>query len=536
MADVRFDTAYAFSATGAPIGRTMAVRLNDVINVKDWGAVGDGVADDKPAIQAAVDYAMTLNPAPNGGAIVFIPKGTYKIGTPPLILAKTQGCIKVIGAGRDATILKGNWAGTTPAGTDRGFLVYREWVNGMGDSLVYLGNLTIWNESQVANTGAFLLEVDSNSACIENCHFHGVIGADCAGGVAGGSFGTSINNCKFTCSIPMGAANSTKPGPAAGTVGLRVPQGQTLNCQAEGFNIGFGMLGNQALIGCSASRCNIGIYLGTSQDGDDQVAAADTVMANRIDRCIQGIRCNNFTGTVAGNVIAGTTGPADPATIQSISWGASGGGTATVTTSFAHNLPVGTTKLVLVTKPTGWTPDNSGDQIVTCTRTGTNTFTYSLGADPGAPFTSGTWNHPLKYGVSVRISRGGFWAANVLSARVSTASFDMNNDGATGASHHSLCVSMRGLYGWIPTADRSFTAGTDFVNCGKVGTVPSGALQAPVAFINFADLGSAGVSEGREFTVVDAQTQRSFGGTIAGGSSTNHYKVRDNGTNWIRVG
>ncbi len=43
-----------------------------VYNVLGYGAVGDGVNDDAPAIQAAIDDAAT-----NGGGIVFIPEGTY---------------------------------------------------------------------------------------------------------------------------------------------------------------------------------------------------------------------------------------------------------------------------------------------------------------------------------------------------------------------------------------------------------------------------------------------------------------------------
>lgn len=43
------------------------------VNIKDYGAIGDGIADDTAAIQAALDAVGTT-----GGA-VFVPQGTYKI-------------------------------------------------------------------------------------------------------------------------------------------------------------------------------------------------------------------------------------------------------------------------------------------------------------------------------------------------------------------------------------------------------------------------------------------------------------------------
>ncbi len=60
------------AGTGAQV-RSVQSKLRDVVSVKDFGAVGDGIADDTAAIQAAVNYASTI------GANVFFTSGIYKI-------------------------------------------------------------------------------------------------------------------------------------------------------------------------------------------------------------------------------------------------------------------------------------------------------------------------------------------------------------------------------------------------------------------------------------------------------------------------
>ena len=70
---------YNQGGTGAQ-DRTLTSKLQDFVSVKDFGAVGDGVADDTAAIQAALTNAFN-----NGGGNVFVPSGEY-ITTSPLII------------------------------------------------------------------------------------------------------------------------------------------------------------------------------------------------------------------------------------------------------------------------------------------------------------------------------------------------------------------------------------------------------------------------------------------------------------------
>ena len=80
------------TATGSTTPRTLANRFADVVNVKDFGAVGDGVTDDTAAIQAAI----------NAGLNVFLPSGTYKTTSKLTITNNDQ---VITGAGRSTKIV-----------------------------------------------------------------------------------------------------------------------------------------------------------------------------------------------------------------------------------------------------------------------------------------------------------------------------------------------------------------------------------------------------------------------------------------------
>ena len=74
------------------VARTGQSKFSDTVSVKDFGAVGNGVADDRAAIQAAIDTQKR----------VYFPEGTYRVGS--AIGCYYQGQI-LYGDGRNKTVI-----------------------------------------------------------------------------------------------------------------------------------------------------------------------------------------------------------------------------------------------------------------------------------------------------------------------------------------------------------------------------------------------------------------------------------------------
>lgn len=89
------------AGTGA-VATTVQTKLRESVSVKDFGAVGDGVADDTAAINSAITAVSTT------GGKVFFPKGTYKV-TSTITITSSAG-VTLEGESRTASVIKTNQA------------------------------------------------------------------------------------------------------------------------------------------------------------------------------------------------------------------------------------------------------------------------------------------------------------------------------------------------------------------------------------------------------------------------------------------
>jgi len=102
IAEINTDLAFSTGSTlvgniqpgtGA-VARTVNAKLREMVSVKDFGAVGNGVTDDTAAIQAAITATSA--------GIILIPEGTYKVSS---TISWTKNNIYVEGEGQGATYI-----------------------------------------------------------------------------------------------------------------------------------------------------------------------------------------------------------------------------------------------------------------------------------------------------------------------------------------------------------------------------------------------------------------------------------------------
>jgi hypothetical protein len=152
-----FNETTPFLSTGSTATINLQNRFAEVRNVKDFGAIGDGVADDTAAIQAAITAAGV-------SGTVILPKGTYLLSATLNALTNQN----IIGDGPNQTILRRftDYGDTLRfanigAGSVRNIWFYH-------GTMPSAGFTSLTNK---ATSGAHLHIVASQGAVIEDCWF-----------------------------------------------------------------------------------------------------------------------------------------------------------------------------------------------------------------------------------------------------------------------------------------------------------------------------------------------------------------------------
>lgn len=195
------------------VARTVQDKVRETASVKDFGAVGDGVADDTAAIQAAINAVLT----PGGGTLYF-PDGAYKLSAKLTIPFSTGWRIR--GQSRAGTLLRQS-AANTPILSLEGHLTHSWEISDIGFT---------WSAAQPAtNTNAIAIRMGTGVAGqtlfnwqVRRCTFANgfrAIAADATNSPT--VWGIRISDCSFGGSM-TGAAFFAVPTPAIGQPNIAI--------------------------------------------------------------------------------------------------------------------------------------------------------------------------------------------------------------------------------------------------------------------------------------------------------------------------
>lgn len=231
------------TATGTTTPRTLSDRFADELNLRDFGAVGDGAADDTAAIQAWFSAVVA------SGKEGFAPAGTYKV-TSPIVFdyvncalsgftLRGEGVQKTIftstittaGAAAFSIVTSGGTVGTPAIGVytkiyQIGFLsnfagsTFRVGYQDFSDQQ-NLVRLECWISNSSDAAGANCLEMNSCYGC--NIEYNGGLGA-----TANAGDNLRLRQCSFAHFFVSvgGTATAGPPAGVAGTgVGIRITGG-----------------------------------------------------------------------------------------------------------------------------------------------------------------------------------------------------------------------------------------------------------------------------------------------------------------------
>ena len=338
------------------VKRTLQDKLSDIINVKDFGAVGDGVTDDTAAIQAAVNSLSSGQTVTGLGATFvvtsvnlksnmifenfkFITKAGSVNGVSPVTVGNYSGETSVNNIIIRNVNVDGNRVNQTSVdiptfGEDGGRHGFRMGVTGKNYPIT---NLLIENctATNCASYGLLFFAKPSTNVMVKNCNF---TWNRCVGVAAYNLYHVFFENCRFDNN---GLTVGTSSGALAGQgfdletygVGFESKNITFLNCTAlqnanSGMNLieiasplttGFIITDNIKFIGCefdagigAGPPTNSGLILtsniGTASDGAryQNISIVDCKISNMTLRAVNGANISGGSIYNSGLTYLGT--------------------------------------------------------------------------------------------------------------------------------------------------------------------------------------------------------------------------------------
>lgn len=260
-------------------------RLNDWVNVLDYGAIGDGDNDDTAAIQAAINVALAASTLTKS-AHVFFPPGRYEVRAPGLVCSDNARGVMLVGAGRHATEIRFQtgstvhgltWENATAYGKGGGIRDMKLWGPAAASvfDLVYVSNWQTWRMTNVEATVCTrncLSLWDVTDIGVQDCTLTHAAGSGLYIDATGGNISTTVN--------VTGGYIANNTGPGADALGLTITftgtvfESNGIGTGAEGLRF---RMGTVSCLGCYWED-NAGDDLNTGYDAVQTYGTAAVVV------------------------------------------------------------------------------------------------------------------------------------------------------------------------------------------------------------------------------------------------------------------
>jgi hypothetical protein len=212
------------------IARTLQSVLDDIVTVRDFGAVGNGTTDDTDALNRAIQqiYVRSLNnDHANVQRTIKIPAGTYLVSGPIII---PPNCT-LIGDGKNNTVIK---TATGPVFQTGDSLfqtgAYIGNLGGIAPAYIFVSSLKVITEAGTSSVA----QIDSaHDVIFDNVYFSGpssVVNLVSTAGSTATTKAITFNGCVFDGGVNGFAAITT-------SVGIRITNSTFINNTTNGINV-----------------------------------------------------------------------------------------------------------------------------------------------------------------------------------------------------------------------------------------------------------------------------------------------------------